>query len=102
MHQQLLQITAMRLVRHLRGTHLHRADDPAVEFGNQQQVAAGGNGIGDITPIGLGILRPIGLHEADGGATRDAIDKHLRKSRNGGAGLLGGKVTNSRHAVLLN
>ena len=69
-------VGAMRLVRRRIKPELHRADDAAVELGREQHRFAGGNGSGHPSEEFQSIMLRERRHEADAGATCDAIDQH--------------------------
>ncbi|MEA2920227.1 MAG: hypothetical protein QOF07_190 [Bradyrhizobium sp.] len=76
MHQELLDIGAVRLVGRRIQPELDRADDFAAELGRQQHGIISGDRDCDLAEerqrVGLRERR----HEADAGAALDAIDQH--------------------------
>ena len=77
MHQQLLDVAAMRLVRRHVETELHGADDAAVELGRDQHGLAARDRRDHLLEELRRVVAAKRQHEADARAAFDAIDEDV-------------------------
>ena len=79
MHEELGEVGAVRLVLGLRQAKLHRPDDTARILRDKQGARPCGGLAGNAVPKRMRLRAGQGMHQADRGAGRHAVDQHLGK-----------------------